>query len=94
MQILISILGMALLMAIAYALSSNRGAINRRTVVLAFLIQAGIAILILYVPQGKQALTGLVSGIQHVINYGNAGIEFVFGITVVDHVLNTVNETC
>ena len=79
MQILISILGMALLMAIAYALSSNRGAINRRTVVLAFLIQAGIAILILYVPQGKQALTGLVNGIQHVINYGNAGIEFVFG---------------
>ena len=79
MRLLISFLGMALLIAIAWALSVNRGAINRRTVFFAFLIQTGIAILILYVPQGKQALGGIVAGIQHVINYGNAGIEFVFG---------------
>lgn len=79
MQILIAFVGMAVLMLIAFAMSNNRGAINVRTVALAFLVQVSIAVLIFYVPYGKQALGGMVSGIQHVINYGNDGIEFVFG---------------
>jgi CNT family concentrative nucleoside transporter len=45
----------------------------------AFALQVGIAALILYVPFGRQLLGGVVRGVQHVINYGNAGIEFVFG---------------
>lgn len=79
MQILISLAGMVVLLAIAFALSNNRAAIRPRTVVLAFIVQVSIAILIFYVPFGKTALGGLVTGIQHVINYGNEGIEFVFG---------------
>ncbi|MDZ7644690.1 MAG: NupC/NupG family nucleoside CNT transporter [Woeseiaceae bacterium] len=42
-------------------------------------MQVGIAALILYVPAGRVALDTVVRGVQHVINYGNAGIEFVFG---------------
>ncbi len=38
-----------------------------------------IAALIIYVPYGRDALQSVVNGVQHVINYGNDGIEFVFG---------------
>ncbi|HEX7718823.1 MAG TPA: NupC/NupG family nucleoside CNT transporter, partial [Woeseiaceae bacterium] len=73
------LLGIVLLFAVAVLLSANRGAIKLRTVAIAFALQVGIAALILYVPYGRQLLGGVVRGVQHVINYGNAGIEFVFG---------------
>ena len=79
MQSLTGLLGIVLLFAVAVLLSANRGAIKLRTVAIAFALQVGIAALILYVPYGRQLLGGVVRGVQHVINYGNAGIEFVFG---------------
>ena len=80
MQTLMSIVGMVVLLAIAYLLSSNRKAINRRTVLTALAVQTGIAGLIMYVPQGSEALDVVVRGVQHVIDYGNDGIDFVFGV--------------
>jgi len=74
-----SIVGMFVLLAIAYMLSTNRSAINRRTVMTAFALQFGIAGLIMFVPQGSAMLDVVVRGVQHVINYGNDGIDFVFG---------------
>lgn len=79
MPSLTGLLGIVLLFALAVLLSVNRGAIKLRTVAIAFALQVGIAALILYVPYGRQLLGGVVRGVQHVINYGNAGIEFVFG---------------
>lgn len=79
MQSLTGLLGIVLLFVVAVLLSVNRGAIKLRTVAIAFALQVGIAALILYVPYGRQLLGGVVRGVQHVINYGNAGIEFVFG---------------
>lgn len=79
MQSLTGLLGIVLLFAVAVLLSVNRGAIKLRTVAIAFALQVGIAALILYVPYGRQLLGGVVRSVQHVINYGNAGIEFVFG---------------
>jgi CNT family concentrative nucleoside transporter len=70
---------MFVLLAIAYLLSTDRKAINRRTVVTAFALQMGIAGLIMYVPQGSDVLDVVVRGVQHIIDYGNAGIDFVFG---------------
>jgi CNT family concentrative nucleoside transporter len=67
------------LLAIAYMLSSNRKAINRRTVMTAFALQTAIAGLIMYVPQGSDVLDVVVRGVQHIIDYGNDGIDFVFG---------------
>lgn len=74
-----SLVGVVVLAGIAFALSNNREAINRRTVSVAFALQASIAALILYVPWGRDLLESVVNGVQYVINYGNAGIEFVFG---------------
>lgn len=79
MQTLMSIVGMFVLLAIAYLLSTDRKAINRRTVLMALALQTAIAGLIMYVPQGSSMLDVIVQGVQHVIDYGNDGIDFVFG---------------
>ncbi len=79
MQTVMSLVGMFVLLAIAYLLSTNRSAINRRTVMTAFALQFGIAGIIMIVPQGSDMLDVVVNGVQHVINYGNDGIDFVFG---------------
>ena len=76
---MIGFVGIGCLFALAVLLSTDRKAIRVRTVAVAFALQAGIATLVLYVPFGRQMLGGVVRGVQHVINYGNAGIEFVFG---------------
>jgi CNT family concentrative nucleoside transporter len=79
MQTLMSVVGIFSLLGIAWLLSNNRAAINRRTVMTAFILQASIAGLILFVPQGSSLLDVIVQGVQHVINYANDGIDFVFG---------------
>ncbi len=84
MQLLMSLVGIATIFAIATALSTARRSISRRTVLIAFGLQTGIAALILYVPQGGQVLDAIVKAVQHVINYGNDGIAFVFGEQIGD----------
>jgi CNT family concentrative nucleoside transporter len=79
MQPFMSLIGVVTLLAIAFMLSTDRSSINRRTVLTAFTLQISIAALILFVPQGSGFLDVIVRGVQHVINYGNDGIEFVFG---------------
>lgn len=82
MQILISFAGIALLFALAWGLSVDRKAISKRTVIVAFAIQVAIAGFIMSVPAGRALLAAVVRGVQHVIDYGNEGIEFVFGTLV------------
>ena len=79
MDVLMGILGMAVLLAIAILFSHNRRAINWRTVIGALAIQIGFAALILYVPAGKNALGATADAVANVIAYGNEGINFVFG---------------
>lgn len=84
MQIIMGLVGMFVLLLIAVLLSSNRKAINLRTVLGAWLIQVGIGALILYVPVGRKVLLAMSEGVSNVIAYGNAGITFVFGGLVSD----------
>jgi CNT family concentrative nucleoside transporter len=79
MQILMSFIGVGTVLLLAWLMSNNRGAINRRTVILAFLIQVVLAGFIISAPWGRRALSSVVRGVQHVINYANDGIAFVFG---------------
>jgi CNT family concentrative nucleoside transporter len=73
------LLGVLTVLAIAFLLSTSRRSVNRRTVLVALALQAGIAALVFYVPWGGIALDTAVRGVQHVINYANDGIAFVFG---------------
>lgn len=74
-----SLLGVLLLIAIGYALSMNRGAVNWRTVIAAMLVQMAIGAFVLFVPFGKDVLDVLARGVNHILDYGNKGIEFMFG---------------
>jgi hypothetical protein len=84
MQVLWGIGGMPVLLAIAFALSTNRRAINPRTVIVALLIQIAFAFIVLYWDFGKTALRTLTDGVQAIINSFNAGIEFLFGPVLPD----------
>jgi len=82
MQSVMSLVGVATILGIAYLMSSNRGAIRLRTVGIAFAIQATVAAFVLYVPQGGAVLDKVVRGVQFVINQGKHGIEFLFGTKI------------
>ena len=79
MQLIMSLVGVASIFGLAYLGSNNRAAISRRTVGIAFLIQATVAAFVLYVPAGGRFLDRVVKGVQFVIDQGKYGIAFVFG---------------
>ncbi|WP_181150245.1 MULTISPECIES: NupC/NupG family nucleoside CNT transporter [Photorhabdus] len=74
-----SLVGMAVLILIAVLFSSNYRAIKLRTVLGAFLIQVAIGAFVLYVPAGKKILIGMSEGVSSVIQYGQKGMDFIFG---------------
>lgn len=76
---LFSLIGIALILAIAVALSSDRKAIRLRVVGAAFALQAGFAALVLYVPWGNAALQGIAAGVSALLSYAGKGTEFIFG---------------
>jgi CNT family concentrative nucleoside transporter len=76
------LVGMATLVAIAVIFSSNRKAINFRTVGGAFLIQLGIGAFVLFTESGRLVLERLSAAVGTVIGYGQEGINFVFGSLV------------
>ncbi len=84
MSLFMSLVGMVVLLAIAFAFSSNRKAINFRTVGGAFAIQFILGAFVLYVPWGRDLLNGFSTGVSNVINYGNDGSSFLFGGLVSD----------
>ena len=84
MNVLNSLFGMVVLIAIAVLLSSNRRAINVRTVAGAFLIQISLGALVLFVPWGREGLLAASEGVSKVIAYGNDGVGFLFGGLVSD----------
>ncbi|MBU2976667.1 NupC/NupG family nucleoside CNT transporter [Alteromonas sp. C1M14] len=76
---MVSLLGIALLLGIAFLLSSNRAQINFRTVGGAFAIQALIGAFILYFEPGIKMLLAMTDFVDNIIGYSQQGINFVFG---------------
>jgi len=75
----VAILGIIAIFAVAILASENRKAINLRTVGVAFVLQATFAAFVLYSSSGQSVLNSVASFVQNIINYSNAGIEFMFG---------------
>ena len=75
----IGLLGIAVLLALAVTLSSNRRAINLRIVAAAFALQVAVAAFVLYFEWGKRAIEAMSNGVSAIIGYSRAGIEMVFG---------------
>ncbi|RJT25519.1 NupC/NupG family nucleoside CNT transporter [Chakrabartia godavariana] len=78
-RILIGLAGMALILLIALAFSSNRRAIRPRVVGAAFALQATIAVFVLYVDAGKAVILAMSHGVSNLLGYAQAGIDFLFG---------------
>jgi CNT family concentrative nucleoside transporter len=76
---MVSLIGVALMLLIAFAFSSHKKAINWRTVGGAFAIQASIGALVLYFPPGIQFLLSLTGYVENIISYSQDGITFIFG---------------
>jgi len=73
------LIGVFLILFVAWLLSENKKAIRPRTVVVCFALQVLIAILVLYVPFGQKVLTGMSDKVTTLLSYADAGINFIFG---------------
>ncbi|NOH19855.1 NupC/NupG family nucleoside CNT transporter [Vibrio cyclitrophicus] len=74
-----SLLGIITILVAAWLLSTDRKNIPLRTVSLAFLLQVTFALLVLYIPMGKEVLNAATGAVSSLINYGQEGINFLFG---------------
>lgn len=79
MSALVSLLGMAALLGIAVLASSDRRAIHLRSVLGAFLVQAGLGAFVLFTPWGQAVLGALSELVRAIITSGDKGISFLFG---------------
>ena len=79
MQQLIPVLGLFVMLAIAWALSSNRGAIKWRPVAMGTALQIVFALIILKTEVGRNVFDVVGSGITRFLDFTDAGASFVFG---------------
>jgi len=79
MHYLIGIGGMVLILAIAFAFSSNRRWIRPRVIGAAFALQAGLAFLVLGTPWGRDVIGAMSRGVSNLLGYAKAGTDFIFG---------------
>ena len=74
----IGLVGMAVILGIALALSNNRRAIRWRTVGWAFALQLAFAFLVLYWETGKNAIQAFSDKVSNAIGYADRGSAFLF----------------
>lgn len=79
MERLISVLGIFVLLAIAYLFSTNKKAINYKTVIMGMIIQIVFAFLVLKFPPGRAFFEFMNNLIIKVISFSIDGAKFVFG---------------
>lgn len=73
------LIGIVVIFAIAFLLSNNRKAINYKLVISGLVIQILLALFILKVPVGKEIFSWLGAAVTKVLDFSQAGANFVFG---------------
>lgn len=81
---MVSVLGIIILLGVAYLLSENKKKINFQTIGLAFAIQFVLGGLILYSSVGQSIILYMAGGVSALIGYSNDGVSFLFGGLVSD----------
>jgi CNT family concentrative nucleoside transporter len=81
---MIGLLGIGVLLGLAFALSDARRSIRWRTVGAAFAIQATIGGIVFGLPAGREALLWLSDQVTGAIGAGKAGVDFLFGPLTTD----------
>ena len=78
------LIGIAVFVGLAWALSDARRLVRWRTVGTAFALQIGIGALVFGVPQGRGALAWLSARVEDATGAGKAGVDFLFGSLTAD----------
>ena len=78
-RFLIGLTGIAVILGLAFLLSTDRRAIRPRVVVSAFALQALIAVFVLRTGFGQATLATLSNGVSALLGYAGAGTQFLFG---------------
>ena len=86
---LLGVAGIAVILGIAFLLSSNRREIRLRVVGAAFALQATVAWLVLWTGWGKAGIEGLSFGVANLLGYAGKGTEFLFGPSDKNPLANT-----
>jgi CNT family concentrative nucleoside transporter len=82
------VIGIVLILGLAFLWSNNRKAINKRLVITGLLLQLVLAIFILKVPLGQQIFAFLGKAINKLLDFSQQGGQFVFGdLTKVTQIL-------
>lgn len=79
MNFIWGIIGILVVLGIAFLFSSNRKSIKWRTIIAGLSIQLIFAFIVLKWEKGREALMWLSDGVQNIIGYANEGVNFVFG---------------
>ncbi len=75
----IGLIGVALILGIAFLASNNRKAINKRLVISGILLQLMIAVLVLKVPPVTKFFQGLGHGMEKIEQFARQGASFAYG---------------
>lgn len=78
-RLLTGLAGIAVILLLAVLLSTDRRAIRLRVVAAAFALQAGLAVLVLYVPAGRAVIEGMSRGVSNLLGYAGDGTRLLFG---------------
>jgi len=73
------ILGLAAMLVLAYAFSTNRRAIRLKTVLWGLGLQIAMAVFVLRIQAGERLFHRLGDGAKHLLDFSYYGSEFVFG---------------
>ena len=79
MERYIGIVGLVVILGIAYAASLDRKAIKPRIIVWGLVLQFAFALFVMKIPVGMAILSGLAAATNGLMNKANAGAEFIFG---------------
>jgi CNT family concentrative nucleoside transporter len=72
------LIGLFVIVAVAYLFSKDRGAIKPRVILWGLSLQFGFAFLVLKTPAARAFVTAS-NGVNHLLEYASAGSSFVFG---------------
>jgi len=76
------VIGIVLILGLAFLLSNNKKRINYRLVASGLAIQLALAIFILKIPFGKIVFSWFATGVTKILSFSDKGAEFVFGTLV------------
>ncbi len=78
-HIAFGLFGIAVLIAIAFAFSNNKRAVNWRLVATGLVLQIVFATMVLKLPFGREVFNGIATGFVKLLDFVRVGSDFIFG---------------